>query len=409
MPINESIRRIQYVRENNNHPIKFDTQGNLVDQVTGETGTMLLPEITVQNYPYFSTFNQKAGEDLLRWAPGTGEMFDAVDIYNDFDKGNYLNAGIGITLFGLPNIIGTPLKRFIPKNLGRKFIDLIPDASQFNNFKQDITNFFRTPLNENPFRRVNRLRLLRNRWKSPKINVENVQVPNGTIINSQDDALELTRQRYLQGLDPDEPMFTIDGPFRQSRWNAIKEQEYFSLQDVYNINKRLSSDNSNIVKSFKSAWRTPIKYIKLNKLPGFAESDFNIVGINPKKLDKLNLKRLDAVRAHEYSHILDKNYTTPVKLLDLYDQAFNFKHLPVTAQDYLKGTELHARGTQLKNYFGFITPDQKLTGDMLKYAARHYSDDVFDNNMQQFFSGIKDWDAAAKYLNATSLKYGGKL
>ena len=37
-----------YVREKNNHPISFDTEGNLVDQVSGEKGTMMLPGLTVR-------------------------------------------------------------------------------------------------------------------------------------------------------------------------------------------------------------------------------------------------------------------------------------------------------------------------------------------------------------------------
>lgn len=36
-------------------------------------------------------------------------------------------------------------------------------------------------------------------------------------------------------------------------------------------------------------------------------------------------------------------------------------------------------------------------------------DTNMDNNMYQFFSGIKDWKAAADYLSKFSLKNGGKL
>ena len=36
-----------YIRQKNNHPISFDTEGNLVDQVSGEKGTMMLPGFTV--------------------------------------------------------------------------------------------------------------------------------------------------------------------------------------------------------------------------------------------------------------------------------------------------------------------------------------------------------------------------
>lgn len=48
-----------YVRQNNN-PIMFDNQGNLVDQITGEKGTMLLPNVTIRpNRPreYSSAFD----------------------------------------------------------------------------------------------------------------------------------------------------------------------------------------------------------------------------------------------------------------------------------------------------------------------------------------------------------------
>ena len=36
-----------YIRQKNNHPISFDTEGNLVDQVSGEKGTMILPGFNV--------------------------------------------------------------------------------------------------------------------------------------------------------------------------------------------------------------------------------------------------------------------------------------------------------------------------------------------------------------------------
>ena len=36
-------------------------------------------------------------------------------------------------------------------------------------------------------------------------------------------------------------------------------------------------------------------------------------------------------------------------------------------------------------------------------------DTNMDNNMYQFFSGIKDWDLAADYLSKFSLKRGGKM
>lgn len=36
-----------YVRKNN-HPVSFDNEGNLIDQITGEKGSMLLPEVKIK-------------------------------------------------------------------------------------------------------------------------------------------------------------------------------------------------------------------------------------------------------------------------------------------------------------------------------------------------------------------------
>ena len=63
-----------YIREQNNHPVSFDTEGNLVDQVTGEKGTMVLPEITVRGISpetkarnYSSVYDRYALPDLINW------------------------------------------------------------------------------------------------------------------------------------------------------------------------------------------------------------------------------------------------------------------------------------------------------------------------------------------------------
>ena len=63
----------------------------------------------------------------------------------------------------------------------------------------------------------------------------------------------------------------------------------------------------------------------------------------------------------------------------------------------------------MKNYFG-ITDNTPLTGDMLKYAANNYVRDTgLNNNMNQFFRSITDWDKAARWLSSYSYKKGGKI
>lgn len=63
-----------YVRQKNNHPISFDTEGNLVDQVTGEKGTMILPGFNIIGISpktraknYSSAYDRYALPDLINW------------------------------------------------------------------------------------------------------------------------------------------------------------------------------------------------------------------------------------------------------------------------------------------------------------------------------------------------------
>jgi len=66
------------------------------------------------------------------------------------------------------------------------------------------------------------------------------------------------------------------------------------------------------------------------------------------------------------------------------------------------GTELAARGSQIKDYFG-LSDNQPITENMLKYAAEHYVEDTgTDNNMTDFFNLITDWKKAAEWLTKFS-------
>ena len=114
-------------------------------------------------------------------------------------------------------------------------------------------------------------------------------------------------------------------------------------------------------------------------------------------------ENVDEIIAHEITHNLDVG-THMMRGGDL--NWGSYTHLSPKHQNYFskKGyTELVARGTQLKNYFG-LKGGEPITEDMLKYAAKHYVKDTgIDNNMTQFFSGIKDWKAAAEWISKYSL------
>ena len=109
-----------YVRNQNNHPISFDTEGNLVDQISGEKGTMMLPGFTVTGISpetkaknYSTSFDGTYGltpRDIYGMMPVVGDALDIKDIGTDLYNGNYINAGIGAGLFLLPNVIEKPFK-----------------------------------------------------------------------------------------------------------------------------------------------------------------------------------------------------------------------------------------------------------------------------------------------------------
>lgn len=67
------------------------------------------------------------------------------------------------------------------------------------------------------------------------------------------------------------------------------------------------------------------------------------------------------------------------------------------------GTELSARGTQIKDYFRITDPNQEITAEQLKYASQHYIQDTgINNQMDEFFNSIVDWEKAAKWISDNS-------
>jgi hypothetical protein len=173
------------------------------------------------------------------------------------------------------------------------------------------------------------------------------------------------------------------------------------LKDVY---KMIRGDGYGVI---TSVLNTPRTYLSLNINPGFSMGD-KFIKINPWYSKALG-ENVDDVIAHEITHNLDAG-THMKRGGDL--NWGSYTHLSPRHQDYFFKdgyTELVARGTQLKNYFG-LKGGEPITEDMLKYAAKHYVKDTgLDNNMTQFFSGIKDWKGVAEWLSKYSLKNGGKF
>lgn len=116
---------------------------------------------------------------------------------------------------------------------------------------------------------------------------------------------------------------------------------------------------------------------------------FNEYGGNPK-----NIRR---VISHEVDHAIH----IPAEPPRGFDTGYIDKHISQSGYFSNKnGTELAARGSQLKDYYGLDDPNQEITEDMLRYAAENYVKDTkLDNNMGLFFKSITDWKEAAKWLS----------
>lgn len=117
---------------------------------------------------------------------------------------------------------------------------------------------------------------------------------------------------------------------------------------------------------------------------------FNEYGGNPK-----NIRR---VISHEVDHAIH----IPAEPPRGFDTGYIDKHISSQPGYFSNknGTELAARGSQLKDYYGLDDPNQEITEDMLRYAAENYVKDTkLDNNMGLFFKSITDWKEAAKWLS----------
>ena len=152
-----------YVRAQNNHPISFDTEGNLVDQVSGEKGTMMLPGFTITGISpetraknYSTSFDGTYGltsRDIYGMMPVVGDALDIKDIGTDLYNGDYINAGIGAGLFLLPNVVERPLKvagRFL-LNKGKKAYNTTKDLLWLTKTYNNVGTGLKNPYVRNKF------------------------------------------------------------------------------------------------------------------------------------------------------------------------------------------------------------------------------------------------------------------
>ena len=301
---------------------------------------------------------------------------------NGLNWNNALNAGLGIGMLGM----------HLPKsNVGERFFSSLPynTLNRLDRIGAGIVNFFRTPLNKNPLKNLITYQGKRFLASSRPLNITSQKVYNTTL----KDPVGLLKSRVKN---------------KELMWNFKGEdviantpiKTYSTLKDAYQLAREQG------LNKIQSIFATPNHYLRLNTSAGFYyPSRKSFVQINPKYLKNLNFNS-EIVKSHELAHSL---WANDLHLEHLPSETFSKIFLPSKINQYLDANELAARGTQLKNWFG-IADDSPITGDMLKYAAKNYVKDTgMDNNMNQFFRTIKDWDEAAKWISRNSYQKGGKI
>lgn len=315
-----------YVREQNNNPIAFDEEGNLVDQVTGEKGTMMLPNFNVYGHKDVADFvQQKRLSNLINHSeinPFTGEtrVIGLERTYPEFEI-------LGFADFGKNLLSGI-----------KKTTDNIIDIANRANWKGDAVKLTKDRLNNGGFSRL----------EKAHNSVLSKTADTNPVLKSDDAPLTYTPKRKMELLDT----------------------------EVYEVPSLARTGNPNHI--------------------GVSNSEMGPVIYSDRPSIYRGKQATSDISAHEFSHYvytpgktIPKEDFMPVKGYSKYFNGFN-------------STEVQARGTQIKNYFG-LTEGEPLTAEHLKYAAEHFvKDRGYDNGMTEFFKSIKNWDNVAKWLNDNS-------
>ncbi len=391
------------------------------------------PEVQVigkKQYPYQSAFNPYALTEGIQYALGNtvGKVMEpiskipgAMPVLRTLTPSNWVgtlrtgipmwdeeNPGFGDSygdkqlnlLFdlGASKVPISGAGRVLSKipHTGEQFFNSLPYKAIYN--AQRVVNKTGDFMRSNPFnmRPYYISSMIQEARRNPQFMLKNIQPLRSYNVYTKG-ATDLMKQRYQYAYKNNHDLFSqydkqyggfvIGETPVETNLNNIKRMDYIPYKQV----EKLSGS--------KNPFANIPAYFKLNMEPAFALD--NIIKINKKALRDLGFDR-DITYSHELNHALTSTGYTPRYTSD----TMSFSHLNKSTRDYFKVdnfTELKARGTQLKNYFG-ITDDTPITGDMLKYAAKNYVKDTgLDNNMTQFFSGIKDWDAAAEWLSKNAM------
>lgn len=127
--------------------------------------------------------------------------------------------------------------------------------------------------------------------------------------------------------------------------------------------------------------------------------------VNRDAVDRLTNQQASNVGAHELVHYMYRPSKSQYNELNLNVKQ---KFSEPIYKDYFnnsRATEQTARGTQLKNYFGFKNGSDDITREMWEHAKKNYVKDTgMDNDMTEWFNSVKEEDLPyfLKWLNNNS-------
>lgn len=236
--------------------------------------------------------------------------------------------------------------------------------------------------------------------KVAKFNIFKESLPHSP--NSSGDAISLHLSRVVdKSPEGSSSEYFTAGPIQYPyRYSSIQpelidytESPVNAVSDLHNEilkSYRVAEGVKNNTQVQKATWVAASSALQ-KPLLAYPSSGKIYVGNNGWNyiVSKFGENNVSRAISHEIDHALHIPTETP-RGFKITDEYFN----------KLNGTELSARGSQIKDYYGLTKGNQEITEDMLKYASDNYvSDTRIDNNMTEFFNSIVDWKEAAKWLS----------
>lgn len=422
-----------YVRQKNNHPISFDEQGNLTDQITGEKGTMMLPGFNIigispktraRNYssayhpedalefldimtrPLTRPFSTSQQIGAIRnkinggtyWGSLLGNKENLGIVSKNFnDKHPYLStaSNIGIDILTPFAVRGTKslATRLFPKSITREAMKDVHDyISSPDYLAQDFVKRNKSPYSIDIANHMYGL--------DESLNFVDYRAMNdyGRVFNERiKKTLPLAKQRGTLRIDKNPTIIVADSQGRQFLQNRFFEE----LNKVNGIHYGDPITPTGILAKKYYYKTSPAKDVFDIDPASFADRKNNTIVLVPGSRDYENMYKYTL--PHEKTHI----FIDGKKEVTLFGDDRGFGALPrrdgytdIDLDIYLnRPDEQLARGTQIKNYLG-IVDESPITPEQLKYAAQNYVKDTgYDNNMTDFFRSIKDYKKAAKWLS----------